>query len=177
MGRELSDLYLGQTEGWRVGRVLVDAVPRWEPEGTAAVWTYDPQEHPREDVRELLWIVSAFAPARPGSSTPVRWPHFARFEAVCPRGNPPPCDYPCMGAGDGCGIYAYKQRSELDRLGEPQEQLGVIMRIALWGRVWEHERGWRAQYAYPLAFESLYSNKHTWREDVIARLRAAYGID
>lgn len=40
------------------------------------------------------------------------------------------------------GIYAAKDRHRLD-------YKGVTGRVALWGRVIEHEHGYRAEYAYP----------------------------
>jgi hypothetical protein len=58
---------------------------------------------------------------------------------MCARGHEAP-QYDCQ-----CGFYATK---------EPDEQWAtysvVYGKVALWGRVIEHERGYRAQYAYPL---------------------------
>lgn len=54
----------------------------------------------------------------------------------------------------GCGIYAYKTLDDLRRGLEEDErnyELYAIGSIWLWGRIVEHEWGYRAQYAYPAA--------------------------
>jgi hypothetical protein len=69
----------------------------------------------------------------------------------------------------------------------------VICKVALWGRVWEHTYGYRAQYAYPLEFLSAhvgYGTLHadgTWdgrgqvplpeHAPLLAQLAEAYGTD
>ena len=45
-----------------------------------------------------------------------------------------------------CGIYAAKT---LHHFGAGYEQYGIHGEVYLWGTVVEHERGWRAQLAYP----------------------------
>ena len=46
-----------------------------------------------------------------------------------------------------CGIYSFTSLDELCRQGyQGQEILGEVY---LWGRIIEHERGYRSQYAYP----------------------------
>ncbi len=45
-----------------------------------------------------------------------------------------------------CGIYAAKT---LHHFGAGYEQYGIHGEVYLWGAVVEHERGWRAQLAYP----------------------------
>jgi hypothetical protein len=58
---------------------------------------------------------------------------------MCARGHEAP-QYDCQ-----CGFYATK---------EPDEHWATYSaaygKVALWGRIVEHERGYRAQYAYPL---------------------------
>lgn len=78
-----------------------------------------------------------------------------------------------------CGIWALKREEDARRRmvswmqtqgGEP---LGwACGQVSLWGRVIEHEHGWRAQYAYPYAItvESIDG-------DVAAALRAEYVVD
>jgi hypothetical protein len=46
-----------------------------------------------------------------------------------------------------CGVYAAKNIEHLHRCG--YEKFGVHGEVYLWGRVVEHERGWRAEFAYP----------------------------
>ena len=54
-----------------------------------------------------------------------------------------------------CGIHAAKTpatvRSYLRGRNEPATITRVLGRVSLWGQVVEHEQGWRASHAYPLA--------------------------
>jgi preprotein translocase subunit YajC len=49
-----------------------------------------------------------------------------------------------------CGVYAAKTLERLRQCG--YSRFGVCGEVYLWGTVVEHERGWRAQYAYPKTF-------------------------
>jgi hypothetical protein len=70
-----------------------------------------------------------------------------------------PLDRPMEGDPDGyhMGIFALKTRPERwawSYIESAGHQDGfVIGRVALWGIVWEHELGYRAQYARPVLFE------------------------
>jgi hypothetical protein len=44
-----------------------------------------------------------------------------------------------------CGLHGTHDPDTLRKARTP----AVLGRVALWGRVIEHERGWRAEYAYP----------------------------
>jgi preprotein translocase subunit YajC len=46
-----------------------------------------------------------------------------------------------------CGVYAAKTTEHLRQCG--YRKLGVHGEVYLWGTLVEHERGWRAQFAYP----------------------------
>lgn len=46
-----------------------------------------------------------------------------------------------------CGVYAARTMEHLRQCG--YRKLGVHGEVFLWGTVVEHERGWRAQFAYP----------------------------
>lgn len=48
-----------------------------------------------------------------------------------------------------CGIYAGRSLDTFERNRPAWPPPTVIGTIALWGRIVEHERGWRARYAYP----------------------------
>lgn len=50
--------------------------------------------------------------------------------------------------GCTCGIHAMKDPIRLRR-ARPRGSAGVIGTVAMWGRVIEHTRGWRAEFAYP----------------------------
>jgi hypothetical protein len=86
------------------------------------------------------------------------WPIRSALKATCYRsdswepflGSNPKHDSPYQNCH--CGIYAFKEASSLDF-----EPLGVDLWdveigwgiVDLWGRVIEHEHGWRAEFAYP----------------------------
>jgi len=46
-----------------------------------------------------------------------------------------------------CGVYAAKTIEHLRQCG--YKRFGVRGEVFLWGKVVEHERGWRAEFAYP----------------------------
>lgn len=48
-----------------------------------------------------------------------------------------------------CGIYASRSLDEFERPRPAWPPAPVVGTVALWGTVVEHERGWRAQFAYP----------------------------
>jgi hypothetical protein len=50
--------------------------------------------------------------------------------------------------GCTCGVHAMKQPLRLRR-SRPGKKAGVIGTISMWGRVIEHTKGWRAEFAYP----------------------------
>ena len=49
-----------------------------------------------------------------------------------------------------CGVYAARSLEHLRTTG--YERYGIHGEVHLWGKVVEHERGWRAQLAYPKNF-------------------------
>jgi hypothetical protein len=51
--------------------------------------------------------------------------------------------------GYGCGIYAYRNLENLPI------SLGIMGEVYLWGNVYEHEFGWRAQYGQPKCIYDL----------------------
>ncbi len=48
-----------------------------------------------------------------------------------------------------CGVYAVHSLDAVDRGWPAWPPASVFGRVALWGRIVEHERGWRARFAYP----------------------------
>jgi hypothetical protein len=48
--------------------------------------------------------------------------------------------------GCTCGVHAIKDPSRLARSGRTA---AVVGRVAMWGRVIEHSKGYRAEFAYP----------------------------
>ena len=72
---------------------------------------------------------------------------------------------------EGAGIYAFKLAQQL--LSEPIFIDGVVAgRVALWGRYAEHEKGWRAEYAYPQEF---WVRPETDPAEIL-ELETAYGV-
>jgi hypothetical protein len=90
------------------------------------------------------------------------WPAGAAFVARCRAHEPPanrqlrrePEGHVAPAAGCTCGIYAAREPAAawtyLRGRDEPHTVARVIGRVMLWGRVVEHEGGWRAERAYPL---------------------------
>jgi preprotein translocase subunit YajC len=59
-----------------------------------------------------------------------------------------PAELPSFGCT--CGVYAARTMAHLRQCGH--RKLGVHGEVYLWGTVVEHERGWRAEFAYPKTF-------------------------
>ena len=78
------------------------------------------------------------------------WPVAHETVARCDNGHEAP-DPACA-----CGIHAAREPaavlSYLHGRDEPRTVARVLGRVQLWGRVVEHEGGWRAERAYPLDF-------------------------
>lgn len=76
-----------------------------------------------------------------------------------------------------CGVYAAKAIEHLHRCG--YKQFGVHGEVYLWGVVVEHERGWRAQYAYPKRFFLVPNTLPLSLSQIDARLQSliAFGTD
>lgn len=59
---------------------------------------------------------------------------------------------PCPTLNCTCGIYAGSLLSEVRQVSYARSHLHLAFGIVQgWGRVVEHERGWRAEYARPVA--------------------------
>lgn len=83
-----------------------------------------------------------------------------------------PCESPCR-RSPGCGIYCFKSDEMLltqVRINGPRPV--IVGRVALWGRVAEHQWGYRGQFAYPV---SLHYAFNLSTPDAVA-LAASYGI-
>ncbi len=101
-----------------------------------------------------LWAASDHGLLLSGAIDPRVWPTERPLEARCACCDTPPCppriDDWCRhgGYGSGCGIYAFAEPEQAGgTIGYPGSLGWVIGRVELWGRVFEHERGYRAQYA------------------------------
>jgi hypothetical protein len=106
-----------------------------------------------------------------------RWSPNETFEARSPDGQ---LANPDVGEQ---GIHAFKSmnhlmwsiRNDPGRLVVRAKLSGcdgiVIGTVALWGVIWEHVRGYRAQYARPLSFFSSYGRHNA---EALTELRASF---
>ncbi len=111
----------------------------------------------------------------------ARWEPQARFGARCEE-TPSPfwehgataAPHPAPSRDCECGIYAFKTRADALQLAREKVAQGplVLGRASLWGRVFETERGYRAEYAYPYDLELLGGSVA-----LAAELRNRYAID
>lgn len=73
-----------------------------------------------------------------------------------------------------CGFWAFKNRTDVEAsIHEEYRGLQgkVVGQIAMWGRVLECKRGWRAEFAYPQSFEFIQVP-----EDIAADVAQRYGV-
>jgi hypothetical protein len=75
-----------------------------------------------------------------------------------------------------CGLYAYKTDDALSasELLNPSFGLAVRGRVALWGRVIDHEAGYRAERAYP---QVLYLTGEPRTDELIRNVADSYAIE
>jgi hypothetical protein len=83
---------------------------------------------------------------------PTAWPHRERLEAFC-QASGAETDHSAPARECDCGVWATRTdaviRCLFDSFLLERGELIVYGKVALWGRVLEYERGFRAQYAYP----------------------------
>jgi hypothetical protein len=94
----------------------------------------------------------------------IRWKPLRPMRAHClysmkPLVQPTPVwhhpDEQCPCLRHTCGIYAMKDTENLESWGGTYDNpslLRVVGRVSLWGKVLQHELGYRAEYAYPVSF-------------------------
>jgi hypothetical protein len=85
------------------------------------------------------------------------WPAGEPLQRTCEPGGCLAARWPTQ--PHACGIHAFKDRADAARFpsmwearrfsgaGPPGES--IVGQVSLWGHVIEHERGYRAEYAYP----------------------------
>ena len=96
------------------------------------------------------------------------WTPRRAMVAKCPYGCSP-LDVP--GDGCTCGIGAARGSVGLLHLGRPGDIVYAIGEVALWGKVVEGSRGWRAARAYPMRVYLHYAEP-----DLAPRIHEAYGV-
>jgi len=76
--------------------------------------------------------------------------------------------------GFGCGIYSYKDPCRSASYHNPRTfTMSVWGEILMWGNVYEHEHGYRAQYAWPSGFACMRDLRSI---RVAEGLAEAYGV-
>lgn len=100
---------------------------------------------------------------------------------VWPPGEPMVASYP---SGDWethlAGIHAWKDKRAMLTYAAASGGTLVMGRVALWGTVYEHERGYRAEYARIVAFDDIMADilmpDIPGLKEMLAALRERYGL-
>jgi len=116
----MTEVLVEPTEGWRTWNLSVDRAG-------------GPLLHPAGPSAGTWW------PRRPLEARCQASPVLSLFR--------PPHDAP--NARCTCGIYAARSLGSMDRPRPAWPPPPVVGTVSLWGRVVEHELGWRAAFAYP----------------------------
>jgi hypothetical protein len=94
---------------------------------------------------------------RPVVGSPRPWPPLEPARAACRRFR----RHPTPDVGCTCGLHALVEPEALRWTRDPV----VVGTVALWGRVVEHERGYRAEFGYPQRLR-LVCRLCFWRRDL-----------
>jgi hypothetical protein len=86
---------------------------------------------------------------------PGHWPPRRRLESRCHGrdGARSPAHEPGPQASCECGVWAFQSRESAEEILQRYAHSTSVLalgRALLWGRIIEQEKGWRAQYAYPV---------------------------
>lgn len=84
-----------------------------------------------------------------GVGSSEKWLPNERLAARCLDGRSTKTPHEAPGDGCGCGLYGLKDGIDLKARYTDEDNPSVVGEVYLWGRVIEHEHGYRAQYAYP----------------------------
>jgi hypothetical protein len=74
------------------------------------------------------------------------WPVRKALRATCKSGAP----QDCLGENCTCGLYSWKERKNLAE--NMSGYNAIIGEVWMWGKIIEHEKGYRAEYSYPKSF-------------------------
>lgn len=130
------ELVADPIEGWRAWGV-VDALPL--SDHVALGRMADAWDAGRNPFRELIgpWLSPV------GTDTARPW---LGGEAVCRVGGNHPAPHPYC----HCGFWAMKTREDAETACATYQVSGVYGRVHMWGRIVEHGKGYRAQFAKPI---------------------------
>lgn len=174
--------YLEPPIGWRMWQVTDRHVPVFSSGRIAfigQVASLISSERPTNTTIET-WLLSAYETYwQPYRALEARHASNTKYKLIACPGSP--CDSHKPYYHPACGIYAFKTREQLlDQLKNDWVWAGygwsvglsaryVIGQIALWGRIAEHEHGYRAQFAYP--------HKFVWAHGVdLKEMSDRYGV-
>jgi hypothetical protein len=107
------------------------------------------------------------------ATRPAAWPVRRPAVATCARCQEPPGD------GCDCGVHALREPDGAAAGAPADASLGwntlltVIGRVVLFGRVQEHEHGWRGERAYPAHLYVV--GAPSGHEEMVARAVASLG--
>lgn len=139
--------------GWRVWRVLRPIDRKMSAIELATELLAGEREGEDGQVEGL------FRPRLRSLTQPVYWAPRTELESTCDLVRD---GVPAHGGGPDsaceCGVWALRTRESADEVFGAYADSGVpvaIGRVALWGRIIEHNRGWRGQFAYPLDLEAF----------------------
>lgn len=149
------------------------SAPMWPT--FAANWIGLDRSKPSKELKEEGTIVEAISGWRRWSvemfgdvlmsNNRVKWPPYEKLKAECKA----QFGAECRGVHCDCGIYAYKQRTDVEQgENQPSAVTHVWGEVWLWGRVVEHTNGYRAQFAYPKALVNT--------GGIARQIAAAYGV-
>lgn len=167
----ISEPYSGYLEGWRVWSIKTDMDGAGTIVGISSLWQ-DNERHwipfkPKEAYCELRRYDYELSP---------------RYEVTFEEDE-------CVRTSflHSCGLHAWPDEEEVLRYGVHPIGYKVIGRVALWGNIVVHDKGYRAQFAYPLSFDYLVHPKNACfanqlflkersNEDILNELRIQYGL-
>lgn len=108
------------------------------------------------------------------------WPTRAALEFNCAAIDASTHLTPSLGCS--CGIHGFSPSFLVSTMLE-MKYSGlsriVVGTVALWGGVVEHQRGWRAQYGYPLKISCIYTREgfKPVPDDLALKLANTYGVE
>jgi hypothetical protein len=108
---------------------------------------------------------------------PETWPAGRAFLSACTLAETQAHEPPH--ASCECGVWALRSRESAVRVALAYRHSGTAIAlggVSLWGRILELERGWRAQYAYPISL-ALFGGNDEIARDVGEAYRVEAGVE
>lgn len=150
--------------GWRLWRVARE-IDRWSSARDLATALLA-----AESSGERRPVADLFKPQLRSLTELGFWPARARLDAACGLDR----DHAAPLVGCECGIWAFRARERayaalLDYANGPMPL--ALGRVHLWGRIVEHDHGWRCQYGYPADLTIFGAD-----EQVVEAVADTYGV-